>query len=137
MAHPTHTGRSDSASVALVTGASRGVGRGVAGELHRLGMTVYATGRSIEQASLPEGVVRIACDHLHDAQTARVFDRIAAEAGRLDMLVNSAWGGYETMIEHGEFTWAAPFWEQSPHRWTAMMDAGVRAAFVASHTPRD
>ena len=46
--------------------------------------------------------------------------------------MNNAWGGYERMVENGSFTWGVPFWEQPLHRWTAMMDAGVRAAFVAA-----
>ena len=55
----------------------------------------------------------------------------------LDVMVNSAWGGYEHMSEDGQFTWPLPFWEQPLHRWTGMMDAGVRAAFVAaSHAAR-
>lgn len=123
--------------VALVTGASRGVGRGVATALHDGGYRVYATGRSVAAADLPAGVVRVSCDHLRDEETAAVFERIAAEAGTLDVLVNSAWGGYERMVEDGAFTWPAPFWEQPAHRWSSMMDAGVRAAFVAgAHAAR-
>jgi len=117
---------------ALVTGASRGVGRGVAISLAEAGYKVFATGRSVDTADLPEGVVRIRCDHLRDEQTDDVFARIAAEADGLDVLVNSAWGGYEKMIEDGRFTWQLPFWEQPAHRWTGMMEAGVRAAFVAA-----
>ncbi len=117
---------------ALVTGASRGVGRGVATALHEQGYKVFATGRSIALANLPAGVVRLECDHRNDEQTAAVFDHIAAEAGGLDLLVNSAWGGYERMVEDGKFTWPVPFWEQPAHRWSSMMDAGVRAAFVTS-----
>lgn len=116
----------------LVTGASRGIGRGVAAALHKHGFKVFATGRTIAAADLPEGICRIPCDHLRDEQTQAVFERIAAEAGSLDLLVNSAWGGYEKMIENGAFTWSAPFWDQPLHRWTSMMDAGVRAAFIAS-----
>ena len=118
--------------VALVTGASRGVGRGVAIGLAEAGFTVYATGRSIESANLPAPIVRLRCDHCNDADTERVFSRIAQDAGGLDVLVNSAWGGYERMMENGAFTWGVPFWQQPAHRWTSMMDAGVRAAFVAS-----
>jgi len=121
-----------SGRVAMVTGASRGVGRGVAAELSRLGARVYATGRSIRGADLPDGVERIACDHTDDAQTDAAFDRVRDEAGGLDVLVNSVWGGYERMLENGEFTWMKSFWEQPRWRWGAMMDAGVRAAFVAS-----
>jgi len=52
-------------------------------------------------------------------------------------VVNSAWGGYERMVEDGQFTWSAPFWRQQPHRWAGMMDAGVRAAFfVSAHAAR-
>lgn len=122
---------------ALVTGASRGVGRGVATALSKDGFTVFATGRSIARTDLPEPVVRIGCDHLNDEETEEVFVRIAEQTGSLDVLVNSAWGGYERMIEDGNFTWPLPFWQQPGHRWTSMMDAGVRAAFVAaSHAVR-
>src|SRR5579863_7904853 len=98
--------------VALVTGASRGVGRGIAIALSDSGYTVYATGRSIEQANLPVAVTRIRCDHQRDPETAAAFHRIIEEAGSLDLLVNSAWGGYERMVENGKFTWPLPFWEQ-------------------------
>lgn len=119
-------------NLALVTGASRGVGRGVALGLLAAGFRVYVTGRSIDQADLPPEMRRLRCDHLKDEQTARVFDAIRSECGRLDLLVNCAWGGYERMVEGGAFTWPAPFWDQPMHRWTGMMDAGVRAAFVCS-----
>jgi dehydrogenase/reductase SDR family protein 1 len=121
---------------AWVTGASRGVGRGVAISLAEAGFRVFATGRSISGADLPASIVRIPCDHLRDEESAAAFRKIA-EAGRLDLLVNSAWGGYEKMVESGSFTWTLPFWEQPAHRWSSMMDAGVRAAFVcASHAAR-
>src|SRR5690348_4907104 len=103
---------------ALVTGASRGVGRGVAVALHDLGYRVYATGRTIDAATLPEAVIRVTCDHTRDSDTAAAFERVASAAGSLDLLVNSAWGGYERMVENGVFTWGAPFWEQPMHRWT-------------------
>jgi NAD(P)-dependent dehydrogenase (short-subunit alcohol dehydrogenase family) len=118
--------------VALVTGASRGVGRGVASALAEAGYCVYATGRSVASADLPASVRRLPCDHLRDEGTWRVFEEIETAGAGLDVLVNSAWGGYERMIEDGAFTWPAPFWEQPLHRWTSMMDAGVRAAFVCS-----
>jgi NAD(P)-dependent dehydrogenase (short-subunit alcohol dehydrogenase family) len=116
----------------MVTGASRGVGRGVAIALAEAGFQVFATGRSIASADLPPSIHRITCDHLDDSQTRVAFGQIWAKAGRLDVLVNSAWGGYERMLEDGQFTWPLPFWEQPLHRWTSMMDAGVRAAFVAA-----
>ena len=118
--------------IALVTGASRGVGRGVAASLAEAGYTVFGTGRSIETAQLPEAVIRVPCDHLNDEETGNAFDRVADEAGGLDLLVNSAWGGYERMVEDGQFTWPLPFWKQPSRRWTAMMGVGVRSAFVAS-----
>ncbi|MBZ5604526.1 MAG: SDR family NAD(P)-dependent oxidoreductase [Acidobacteriia bacterium] len=113
---------------ALVTGASRGVGKGVAIALARAGYRVYATGRTIENTALPDGVIRIPCDHTNPKDNLSLFQRIP----QLDVLVNSAWGGYERMVEAGKFTWGAPFWEQPDHRWTGMLDAGVRAAFTCS-----
>lgn len=118
--------------IALVTGASRGVGRGIAAALADAGYAVYATGRSVSSADLAPGIRRLACDHTDSAATRAVFDTVAREAGQLDILVNCAWGGYEWMTENGQFTWAAPFWEQPLHRWGSMMDAGVRAAFECS-----
>ena len=50
----------------------------------------------------------------------------------MDVLVNNAWGGYENMMENGEFTWSRPFWQQPLWRWDSMFQAGVRAAYVAS-----
>jgi dehydrogenase/reductase SDR family protein 1 len=117
---------------ALVTGAPRGVGRGVAISLAEAGYTVFATGRTIAAATLPESVIRIPCDHTKAKETDAVFRQIAEEAGSLDLLVNSAWGGYERMVENGQFTWALPFWEQPAHHWQAMMEAGVHAAFDCS-----
>jgi len=118
--------------VALVTGGSRGVGRGIAQALAREGTTVYVTGRSVAAADLPDEVTRISCDHRDDAQVAAVFERIKSERGRLDILVNNAWGGYEQMVEDGQFTWPRPFWIQPRWRWDAMMTVGVRGAFVAA-----
>jgi len=104
----------------------------VAVGLAAAGFKVYATGRSIDAAELPPSVVRIACDHSDDAGTAAVFDRIAASGDELDVLVNSAWGGYERMTEDGQFTWTRPFWQQPTHRWSSMLQVGVRSAFVAA-----
>src|SRR5579871_5543758 len=75
---------------AMVTGASRGLGRGIALALVDAGYRVVGTGRSIAEANLPEAVERIVCDHRDDAQTARAF---AAAGSDLDLLVNAAWGG--------------------------------------------
>jgi NAD(P)-dependent dehydrogenase (short-subunit alcohol dehydrogenase family) len=119
--------------VALVTGASRGVGRGIASELSRAGATVYASGRTIQHAHLPDEVVRVQCDHTDDFAVGRLFEQLRGEQSRLDLLVNSSWGGYERMIDdEGKLTWLLPFWEQPRWRWDAMMEAGVRASFIAS-----
>src|SRR6266508_1213332 len=95
---------------AMVTGASRGVGRGVAIGLATADFTVFATGRSIEAADLPASIVRVRCDHTRDDETAMAFRRVAEAGHGLDVLVNSAWGGYEQMVENGAFTWGVPFW---------------------------
>src|SRR5437879_5481557 len=115
-----------SGQVALVTGASRGVGRGITSTLRQAGAVVYATGRRIAAADLEPSVVRIPCDHTDDAAVRRVFERIGAEQGALHLLVNNAWGGYEQMVDAGgRFTWPLPFWEQPPARWSLMIDAGA------------
>jgi|SRR6478672_10822841 len=118
---------------ALVTGASRGVGRGVAIALAEAGYRVVATGRTVATADLPTGIVRLPCDHTKDDEVAHAFAALAEHGGELDLLVNNAWGGYERMVDtSGRFTWLLPFWEQPDYVWSSMMDAGVRAAFFAS-----
>jgi NAD(P)-dependent dehydrogenase (short-subunit alcohol dehydrogenase family) len=126
--------------VAIVTGASRGVGRGVGAGLGEAGATVYLTGRTPEDLDAAAEEVReqggravpVRCDHLRDDEVEALFRRVREEQGRIDLLVNSAWGGYEHMVEDGVFTWPNPFWEQPRWRWDAMFQAGVRAAYVAS-----
>lgn len=118
--------------IAVVTGASRGLGRGIATALADAGYKVFATGRTIESAALPKGVRRIVCDHRQADATRSVFETVARERGTLALLVNAAWGGYEKMSEDGRFTWPAPSWEQPSHRWPAMMEVGLRAAFECS-----
>src|SRR5438045_100788 len=118
--------------VALVTGGSRGVGKGIAQELGGLGLTVYVTGRTVDQADLSDGCIPVVCDHTDDRQVENVVERIVAEQGHIDVLVNNVWGGYERMIENGEFTWLLPFWRQPLWRWDAMFAAGVRAHYVAA-----
>jgi dehydrogenase/reductase SDR family protein 1 len=134
--------------VAVVTGASRGVGRGVAIGLGEVGATVYVTGRSADgrpavdlggtvedtAASVTEAGGRgvpVRCDHCEDAEVAALFDRVREEQGRLDVLANSVWGGYEVVHAGGHADWVRPFWEQSTDLWDPMFEPGVRAHYVA------
>jgi dehydrogenase/reductase SDR family member 1 len=114
--------------VALVTGASRGVAIGLA----HAGATVFVTGRSIKPTEFGAGIISIVCDHTDDQAVEAVCRQVDAFTGRLDILVNVAWGDYERMVENGEFTYIAPFWQQPLWRWDAMVTTGARAAFVAS-----
>lgn len=117
--------------VALVTGASRGVGRGCALGLAQYGATVHITGRSLEPGR--EGhIVRHKVDHANDAQTEGAVAAVIAAEGRLDILVNNAWPGYEKMVEGDRFTWVDPLWDQPMWRWDAMIGVGVRAAYCAT-----
>ncbi|HYL09206.1 MAG TPA: SDR family NAD(P)-dependent oxidoreductase [Candidatus Acidoferrales bacterium] len=119
--------------VAVVTGASRGVGKGIALELMESGAFVYITGRTADDLKYAEGKgTALRCDHRNDSEVDAAFRSIVKEQGRIDILVNNVWGGYENMLESGEFTWARPFWQQPLWRWDAMFQAGVRAHYVAS-----
>jgi NAD(P)-dependent dehydrogenase (short-subunit alcohol dehydrogenase family) len=132
-------------SVALVTGASRGGGKGIALVLGEEGATVYVTGRSVrgepttlgrpgtiddtaEQITGRGGTgIAIRCDHTDDAQVDAVFDRIRGERGRLDVLVNNAWSGYEISPDS-----SLAFWEIAWRHWDLMFTGGLRAAAYAS-----
>jgi NAD(P)-dependent dehydrogenase (short-subunit alcohol dehydrogenase family) len=119
--------------IAVVTGGTAGVGRGIANELEHGGARVFVTGRSIHPGARDDSqIIGIRCDHREDAQVAAAFERVTQEAGAIDILVNNVWGGYERMMEDGVFTWSKPFWEQPLWRWDAMFDAGVRAHYYAS-----
>lgn len=122
-------------NVAVVTGGTFGVGRGIASTLGRCGARVFVTGRSVRDgATIDEDgrVTGIRCDHRVDAEVSAAFERVAQETNGINILVNNVWGGYERMIENGAFTWGKPFWEQPLWRWDAMFSAGVRAHYYAS-----
>jgi len=116
-------------AVAVVTGASRGVGKGIALALGECGATVHVTGRSTVEEAAGEVTARggrgIAArtDHTDDAQVEALFARV----GHVDLVVANAWGGYEG---HDVRTFGAPFWEQPDSRWASMVDAGLRASYV-------
>lgn len=119
--------------VAIVTGATKGVGRGIARELARHRAHVFVTGRSApDHERLDEQITGIRCDHRLDDQVEAAFNRIVREANAIDILVNNVWGGYERMVENGVFTWSKSFWEQPLWRWDAMFSAGVRAHYQAT-----
>src|ERR1700687_5226175 len=120
-------------TVAVVTGGTYGVGRGIARALAHDGARVYVTGRSVHDGGpIDEHITGIRCDHRLDAEVAAAFERVARETHGIDILVNNVWGGYERMVEDGAFTWSKPFWEQPLWRWDAMFSAGVRAHYQAS-----
>ncbi|MET3380769.1 SDR family NAD(P)-dependent oxidoreductase [Variovorax paradoxus] len=143
--------------VAVVTGASRGAGRGIALELGAAGAMVYVTGRSTRERpaqtygqllalsdmqAVPGSIddtadeltrmgghgIAVQCDHTREEEVAALIARVEREAGRIDLLVNNAWGGHETF--NGVFE--APFWEHPLSNWDSMFDRGVRNHLVAS-----
>jgi NAD(P)-dependent dehydrogenase (short-subunit alcohol dehydrogenase family) len=119
--------------VAVVTGASKGVGRGIGRELAQHGARVFVTGRSMpDYERLDAQTTGIRCDHRQDNEVEAAFNLVIREATTIDILVNNVWGGYERMVEDGAFTWPKPFWEQPLWRWDAMFSAGVRAHYHAS-----
>jgi len=137
----------DKPRIALVTGASRGAGAGIARGFGELGYTVYVTGRTItpgdakgwDGSVLPGTVaetaaavtergghgIPVVCDHADDAQVARVFEQIADERGRLDVLVNNAAFIHDQLIDK------KPFWEKELDA-QKILDVGLRSAYVAS-----
>jgi NAD(P)-dependent dehydrogenase (short-subunit alcohol dehydrogenase family) len=130
--------------IALVTGASRGAGRGIAEVLGGARGTVYVTGRSKRgEPAVPEFPhsvedtadevsaaggrgIAVVCDHTDDEQVRALFARIRDEHGRLDVLVANSWGGYMPYPEHNGW-FSKPFWEQSMDRWDGMFTAGLRS----------
>ncbi len=128
-------------TIAVVTGASRGAGKGIAVALGESGATVYVTGRTRHEgdAVLPGTVadtaravteaggrgVAVYCDHGDDGQVAQLFERVRDEQGRLDILVNNA-----TAL-HDALTLTGPFWEK-PLELTEIWNVGMRSYYTAS-----
>lgn len=129
---------SNTRSVALVTGASRGVGRGVAVALGAAGWTVYVTarggtdpddplGQTISNINEAGGVaVGVSVDHTDDAATEALFAQIRAEQGRLDLLVNNVWAAPK-----GFGGFSDKFWERPVSDWDTLITVGLRAHYVA------
>jgi NAD(P)-dependent dehydrogenase (short-subunit alcohol dehydrogenase family) len=145
--------------IAVVTGASRGGGRGIAIELGNAGAIVYVTGRSSRTAPPPDystflaqghlaampGTIEdvadevtaaggrgiaVRCDHANADEVRELFARVEREHGHIDLLVNNAWGGHETLTHA---TLDAPFWKQPLEHWHSMFDHGVRNHVIACH----
>lgn len=121
--------------VALVTGASRGVGQGIAVGLAEAGWTVHITGRSLErlaptmariQAAGGRGHARV-CEHSDDADVARVVDEVWATEARLDLLVNNVWAGPRMNHVRPE-----RFWERPISDWDSLIGLGLRTHWVAA-----
>lgn len=135
--------------VALVTGASRGVGKGIALGLGEAGATVYITGRTVTEGEatvpLPGTVgstaqavteiggkgIAVQVDHRNDEQVEAAFERVRREQGRLDVLVNNAWAGYEGYVTGKHMPPGFSFWEKPMSYWDDNMD-GLRWAYIAS-----
>lgn len=126
--------------VALVTGASKNIGKGMALEVGAAGATTYVTARTLDDApgaigSLHQTVAEIeaaggraialACDHTDDAQVEAVFDRIRKDEGRLDVVVNVASPDFSEMV-------GVPFWEIPFRHITACLDVGPRSDYVTT-----
>ncbi len=125
--------------VALVTGGSRGVGRGIVIGLCEDGWTVYYTGRNVtdlektkEHCSEFIGrPIPVQFDHSKQ-DPADLFSRIAGETGKLHLLVNNVWSGYDGMLVNGKFTWLDKFWDQTEERWDSIFNVGVKSVFMHS-----
>jgi dehydrogenase/reductase SDR family protein 1 len=142
-----------SGKVAVVTGASRGVGKGVALGLGEAGATVYVTGRSLAVGDDPRGSlsrtvdeiaalggrgIAVRCDHRDDSDVERVFERVRTEQGRLDVLVNNVMSTPQRAeLPSGALSqWDLhPFWEMPLSVWDSFHLVGLRSHYVASVFP--
>jgi NAD(P)-dependent dehydrogenase (short-subunit alcohol dehydrogenase family) len=132
-------------TIALVAGATRGAGRGIAVSLGEAGATVYCTGRSTRAArseyDRPETLeetaelvteaggtgIAVPIDHLEPAQVRRLVEQIDAEQGRLDVLVNDVWGGEKL------FEWDTPVWEHDLANGLRLLDLAIKTHLITSH----
>ncbi|XP_029650643.1 dehydrogenase/reductase SDR family member 1 [Octopus sinensis] len=130
--------------VCLVTGATRGIGKGIALQLGEAGATVYVTGRTLRKTekslgSLEETVeeingrggrgVAVQVDHTKDNEIERLFEKIKAEQnGQLDLLVNNAYSGVNSLIDVA----TKPFWEQPISIWDDINIVGLRNHYICS-----
>jgi NAD(P)-dependent dehydrogenase (short-subunit alcohol dehydrogenase family) len=139
--------------VAVVAGASRGAGRGIALALGEAGATVYAAGRSIRGGAAPaDGAtgtiddtaeevtarggtgIAVKTDFTVESDVAALFDRVGREQGKLDVLANAVWGAADGYGDGGGLSvWSKKFWELPPESWRHMIGAGPAAYFLASH----
>jgi NAD(P)-dependent dehydrogenase (short-subunit alcohol dehydrogenase family) len=131
--------------VALVAGATRGAGRGTAVALGEAGATVYCTGRSTRAArseyDRPETIeetaelvtaaggrgIAVPTDHLEPGQVRALVERIDADQGRLDLLVNDVWGGEKL------FEWDTPVWEHDLANGLRLVDLAIKTHLITSH----
>ncbi|HEY8216019.1 MAG TPA: SDR family NAD(P)-dependent oxidoreductase [Acidimicrobiia bacterium] len=130
-----------SGHVAVVTGASRGIGKGIALELAAAGATVYVTARTVEPGPIPGTLgetvaemtalggsgIGVACDHHDDAQVHELFERVRSEQGRLDVLVNNVYSAIDLAPWLGK-----RFWEMPSDAWDQVIGIGARSHYVAA-----
>ena len=135
--------------IAVVTGASRGIGKGVALGLAEYGATVYVTGRTVSNEGLPGflenttiqetarevnqlGGIGIAhrCDFSIDEEIKNLFERVEREQGRIDILVNNAWAAASHIMR--EYFFQTPFWEQPMSLYDDLHAVGLRSSYLSS-----
>ncbi|XP_064611312.1 dehydrogenase/reductase SDR family member 1-like [Liolophura sinensis] len=132
--------------VCIVTGASRGIGRGIALQLGEAGAVVYITGRTLETSSGDKTrgslkatareiearggqCIPVQCDHSKDVDIEKLFEKVKREQdGRLDVLVNNAYSGVKTLMDN----YGKPFWEQPATVWDEVNNVGLRNHYICT-----
>ena len=136
-------------TVAVVAGASRGCGRGIALALGDAGATVYVTGRTRRSGPAPaDGApgtiedtadevtsrggtgIAVQVDHTNASQVEEFFARVNRDHGRIDLLACAVWGGNERFTDP---VWQQPFWNYPARTWDECMGAGPKAFWIAAH----